>query len=173
MSVLLHRGLLRRPVAHNWEGLSSRRQTWHFLCSPFALQYMLFFFFQQPVCMTRCLRCHLCLISPPITVQEPGRATLSSAAGCFVDCHENEAFGGCAGVVGMNEWTNEWMNDLVDRSQHSDWITHDSCCFRPITCSLACLYGNLRHGCQGLCPETITHSLYMWWETIRRVVFLW
>lgn len=57
----------------------------------------------------------------------------------------------------------EWMNDLVDRNQHSDWIPDNSCCFRvrPITCSLACLYGNLLNGCQGLRPKTFTHSPYM------------
>jgi len=55
---------------------------------------------------------------------------------------------------------NEWMNDLVDRNQHSDWIPDNSCCFRvgPITCSLACLYGNLLNGCQGLRPKTFTQG---------------
>lgn len=56
----------------------------------------------------------------------------------------------------------EWMNDLVDRSQHSDWIPDNSCCFRvrPITCSPACLYGNLLNGCQGLKRSPIHSSLY-------------
>lgn len=67
----------------------------------------------------------------------------------------------------------EWMNDLVDRSQHSDWIPDNSCCFRvrPITCSLACLYGNLLNGCQGLRPKTLTHSLFTIWG--RKLYGVW
>lgn len=53
------------------------------------------------------------------------------------------------------------MNDLVDGSEHCDWIPDSSYCFRvrPITCSLACLYGNLLNGYQGLRPKMFTQSL--------------
>lgn len=53
------------------------------------------------------------------------------------------------------------MNDLVDGSERRDWIpgTSSCSCVRPITVSLACLYGNLLNGCQGLRPKTFDQSL--------------
>lgn len=53
------------------------------------------------------------------------------------------------------------MNDLVDGSKHCDWIPDSSYCFRvrPITRSLACLYGNLLNGYQGPRPKMFTQSL--------------